>query len=167
MSTVDAEGGRVAVLLSGGSTLRRLCLAQFLELSGISVGIVALENGGKGGATPLLGTAADLALIDTGEKTCSDPGVKKIFDDLRGMVPSVPIVVISDREDGLGGGRCHAARRARLFPVQPRPENSPRDVALCPERRHVRAAEREHGPRRLPVTGARTVQSPLSLICNT
>lgn len=100
MSTVAAEGGRVAVLLSGGSTLRRQCLAQFLELSGISVRIVALENGGKGGASPLLGTAADLALIDTGEKSCSDPGVKKIFDELRGMVPSVPIVVISDREDG-------------------------------------------------------------------
>lgn len=39
--------------------------------------------------------AADLAIIDTGEKPCSHPGVAKIFDDLR---------------------------RPRLFPVQPRPK---------------------------------------------
>jgi DNA-binding NarL/FixJ family response regulator len=43
---------------------------------------------------------ADLAIIDTGERPRSHPGVNRSFDDLRSTLPSVPIVVISDREDG-------------------------------------------------------------------
>ncbi len=99
MRAADGEEERINVLLSDGRTLRRQCLAKFLELSGIGVRIIALEDGGQSEADAPTEGAADLALIDTGDKACSHPEVKKIFDDLRTLVPGVPIVVISDREE--------------------------------------------------------------------
>jgi DNA-binding NarL/FixJ family response regulator len=77
--------------------LRTQCLGRFLELSGLGIRIVALEHiseslGAQNGAV-------DLAIIDTGEHTCREPDIRTIFARLRDALPSVPIVVISDRED--------------------------------------------------------------------
>jgi DNA-binding NarL/FixJ family response regulator len=97
------DGGRpLSVLLCGGRKLRRECLAEFLELKGVPAQMIALENGGQDAAAALAGAsaAAALAIIDAGEKSCSDPAVEKLFDDLRSAIPGIAIVVISDREDG-------------------------------------------------------------------
>ena len=100
MSAVEPGGAPVTVLLCDERTLRRQCLAGLLELRGIRVRIPALENGGKTDGAAPAGEPADLAVIDIGEKACSHPGVKKILDDLQSTMPNVPIVVISDRDDG-------------------------------------------------------------------
>jgi DNA-binding NarL/FixJ family response regulator len=95
-----AEAGRTAVLLCAERTLRRRCLAQFLELSGLRVRISGLENGDVGSeprAAP--NHAVDLAIIDTAEKSCRHPAVKRVFSDLHRVLPGVPIVVVSDLED--------------------------------------------------------------------
>jgi DNA-binding NarL/FixJ family response regulator len=90
----------MTVLLCDERTLRRRCLAQFLELSGLRVRITALEKSGQGETFAAPDEVVDLAIIDTGEKSCNHPGVRRIFDDLRRVLPSVLIVVVSDREDG-------------------------------------------------------------------
>ena len=100
MSGVDAQGEAITVLLCDGRTLRRRCLAQFLELSGLSVRINTLDNGGvESEALAAPGHAVDLAIIDIGEKPCSHPEVSQIFSDLQRVLPDTPIVVVSDRED--------------------------------------------------------------------
>jgi DNA-binding NarL/FixJ family response regulator len=45
------------------------------------------------------GTTIDLAVIDTGDHTCSDRSVTSILACLRDVLPGVPVVVVSDRED--------------------------------------------------------------------
>jgi DNA-binding NarL/FixJ family response regulator len=85
------------VALIAGRTLRAQCLARFLELSGLGITIVALENIRES----LLGQngSVDVAIIDTGEQTCRDPDIGTSFACLRDALPNVPIVVVSDRED--------------------------------------------------------------------
>jgi DNA-binding NarL/FixJ family response regulator len=99
MSAVEAADSLITVLLCDERTLRRECLTGFLELSGV-MRTLALDNQGSDAAGSSGGGRANLAIIDTGERSCSHPRVKRIFDDLRSTLPSVPIVVISDREDG-------------------------------------------------------------------
>jgi DNA-binding NarL/FixJ family response regulator len=99
MSAVDARGEGITVLLCDERTLRREVLARFLELSGIRVRIIALENAGKSEALTTPDEDVDLAIIDTGEKLCSHPGIRRIFDELLRELPGVPIVVVSDRLD--------------------------------------------------------------------
>jgi DNA-binding NarL/FixJ family response regulator len=97
MSPVDVGGTRIAVALIAGRTLRAQCLARFLELSGFSIRVVALEKIREG----LLrqSGSVNVAIIDTGEHTCRDPEIRTTFASLRDALPSVPIVVVSDRED--------------------------------------------------------------------
>jgi DNA-binding NarL/FixJ family response regulator len=100
MSAVDAESRRMTVLLCDERTLRRQVLARFLELGGIRVRIIALANGGRSEALTVPDDAVDLTIVDTGERSCSDPAIRRIFDDLRRALPNAPVVVVSDREDG-------------------------------------------------------------------
>ncbi|MGH6897585.1 MAG: LuxR C-terminal-related transcriptional regulator [Geminicoccaceae bacterium] len=97
MSTVGVVGTQVTVALVAGRTLRGQCLARFLELSGLGIRIVALENIREGLLRP--NGSVDLAIVDTGEHTCRDPEIRTSFACLRDALPSVPIVVVSDRED--------------------------------------------------------------------
>jgi hypothetical protein len=121
MSAVEAADSSITVLLCDEGRLRRECLAGFLELSGVRVRTLALNSKGSDGAEPP-GARADLAIINTGQRSCSHPGVKGIFD-LRSTLPSVPIAVISGSGGRAGGDRRNAVWRARLFPVEPRPSD--------------------------------------------
>jgi DNA-binding NarL/FixJ family response regulator len=96
MSAADVGRSQLIALIARW-TLRAQCLARFLELSGLHIRIVALENIRE--SPPDQIGALDLAIIDTGEHTCRDPDIRTSFASLRKAVPSVPIVVVSDRED--------------------------------------------------------------------
>jgi DNA-binding NarL/FixJ family response regulator len=96
MSSVEDEGTHLKVVLIAGRTLRAQCLARFLDLSGLGIKVVAPEDIHQG----LLGqNSVDLAVIDIGERTCRDPDVRTSFRCLHEARPSIPIVVVSDRED--------------------------------------------------------------------
>jgi DNA-binding NarL/FixJ family response regulator len=97
MSRVGDEWTQITVALVGGRRLREQCLGRFLELSGVGIQIVALENLRE----HLLEQkdVIDLAIIDTGEHRCRDPEIRKIVSSLRDALPSLPVMVISDRED--------------------------------------------------------------------
>jgi DNA-binding NarL/FixJ family response regulator len=97
MSAVDVGRTQLTVALIARRTLRAQCLARFLELSGLKIRIVALENIRK--SPPDQVGALDLAIIDTGEQTCRHPDIRTSFACLHEALPSVPIVVVSDRED--------------------------------------------------------------------
>jgi DNA-binding NarL/FixJ family response regulator len=97
MSAVDVAGNQLTVALVAARTLRAQCLARFLELSGLGIKIVALEN--IRDSSPDRIGAVDLAIIDTGEQTCRDPEIRTSFACLHDVLPSVPIVVVSDREE--------------------------------------------------------------------
>ena len=45
------------------------------------------------------GDDIDLVIIDTGDHSCSDPSIRTIFAYLSDVLPGVPAVVVSDRED--------------------------------------------------------------------
>ena len=81
-------------------TMRAQCLARFLELSGLGIRIVAVENCSNAASPVQLEGAIDIAIIDTGEQVCSDASIETIFTWLAKELPSVPIVVVSDRDDG-------------------------------------------------------------------
>ena len=95
------KNGRLSVLLfDQQALLRRQCFAQFLELNGLRVRSVALEDCGT--AERILAPddpAIDLAVIDTGDEGCGSAAARTIFECLRALLPSVPIVVISDRDE--------------------------------------------------------------------
>jgi DNA-binding NarL/FixJ family response regulator len=95
------KNGRLSVLLfDQQALLRRLCFAQFLELNGVRVRSVALEDCGT--AERLLApddAAIDLAVIDTGDEGCGCATAQTIFECLHHHLPTVPIVVISDRDE--------------------------------------------------------------------
>ena len=88
---------QITVALVGGRRFRERCLAMLLEGSGLRIQICSLEDLRNNIRRPEI--AADLTIIDTGQHTCSDPQIRTIFECLRDVMPSVPIVVISDRED--------------------------------------------------------------------
>jgi DNA-binding NarL/FixJ family response regulator len=97
MSAAGVANTKMTVALVAGRTLRGQCLARFLELSGLGIRTVSLEDISEG----LLDSdqAVDVVVIDTGEHTGGDPGVRTSFACLREALPGVPIVVVSDRED--------------------------------------------------------------------
>jgi DNA-binding NarL/FixJ family response regulator len=95
MAAVDVEATQVFLIAS--RTLREQCLARFLEQAGLDIQIVASEDLRQ----TLLrqNSSVDLAIIDTGEHTCRDRDFRTSFACLRDVLPDVPIVVVSDRED--------------------------------------------------------------------
>jgi DNA-binding NarL/FixJ family response regulator len=97
MSAAGIEDTQIKVALVAGRTLREQCLARFLERSGLGIRTVALENIRESLLDP--NRAVDLAVIDIGEHTCRDPGIRTSLAWLRDALPGVPIVVVSDRED--------------------------------------------------------------------
>jgi DNA-binding NarL/FixJ family response regulator len=42
--------------------------------------------------------AIDVAIVDTDQQTCSEPGISTILACLEDVLPGVPIIVVSDRE---------------------------------------------------------------------
>jgi DNA-binding NarL/FixJ family response regulator len=88
---------QITVALVGGRRLRARCLASFLEGRGLRIEICSLEDLRNDIRRPE--TGADLTIIDTGQHACRDPQIRTIFERLRDVMPCVPIVVVSDRED--------------------------------------------------------------------
>jgi DNA-binding NarL/FixJ family response regulator len=96
---VESDEPQITVMLVGGRRFREQCLARFLELSGVEIRTCSVENLRED--LQHLNCRTDLALIDTGEHTCRDREIRTIFACLEDVLPSVPIVVVSDREDWL------------------------------------------------------------------
>ncbi len=97
MDALGDEGTELTVALVGGRRFRERCLARYLEMSGVRITIGSVENLRESLLSQ--GTAIDLAVIDTGDHTCSDRSVTAILACLRDVLPGVPVVVVSDRED--------------------------------------------------------------------
>jgi DNA-binding NarL/FixJ family response regulator len=99
---------QITVALVGGRRFREQCLARFLEQSGVEIRICAVENLREDLLRP--DSAIDLAILDTGEHTCRNLGIRTILACINDALPSLPIVVVSDREgwsaalDALNGG---------------------------------------------------------------
>jgi DNA-binding NarL/FixJ family response regulator len=105
---VGLEEPQNTVALVGGRRFREQCLARFLEQSGVEIRICAVENLREDLLRP--DSAIDLAILDTGEHTCRNLGIRTILACINDALPSLPIVVVSDREgwsaalDALNGG---------------------------------------------------------------
>jgi DNA-binding NarL/FixJ family response regulator len=97
MGAVGIEGTQFTVALVGGRRFRERCLARYLEMSGIRITIGAVEDLRASLASQT--GAIDLVVIDTGDHTCSDPSITSILECLGEVLPGVPVVVVSDRED--------------------------------------------------------------------
>jgi DNA-binding NarL/FixJ family response regulator len=97
MGAGGTEGTQFTVALVGGRRLREQCLARFLEMSGVRIRIGAVENFREG----LIRSdgAIDVVVIDTGDHSCRDPAITIILARLGDVLPGIPVVVISDRED--------------------------------------------------------------------
>jgi DNA-binding NarL/FixJ family response regulator len=97
MEAVGMEGIDITVGLVGGRRLREQLLARFLELNGFRIEICAVKNLAD---NPVRSDGAiDVVIIDTGDHSCRDPAIAMIFACLRDVLPAIPVVVISDRED--------------------------------------------------------------------
>jgi DNA-binding NarL/FixJ family response regulator len=120
MGAVGVEGTQFTVALVGGRRLRELCLARFLEMSGMRIKIGEVENLRES----LLSQdeSIDLVVIDTGGHTCGERSIAAILACLREVLPGVPVVVVSDREDWAAAfdALCHAVRA--YFPSSLDPE---------------------------------------------
>jgi DNA-binding NarL/FixJ family response regulator len=97
MGVVGADDKQITVALVGGRRFREQCLARFLELSGLGIRICAVENLRE--SVLCQDGAIDLTVIDIGDHTCSEPGIRRILACLGDVLSAVPVVVISDRED--------------------------------------------------------------------
>jgi DNA-binding NarL/FixJ family response regulator len=97
MSAGGIERPQFTVALVGGRRLREQCLARFLEMSGVRIRVGAVENLREDLVRP--DGAIDVVVIDTGDHTCRDPAITMIFACLGDVLPPIPVVVISDRED--------------------------------------------------------------------
>jgi DNA-binding NarL/FixJ family response regulator len=97
MSAIDET--HTTIGLFAQRPMRGQCLARYLELSGLGIRIVA-ENSGNATNPVQPEGAIDIAVIDTGEHACSDASIETIFAWLAKEMPGVPIVVVSDRDDG-------------------------------------------------------------------
>jgi DNA-binding NarL/FixJ family response regulator len=97
MGASGIEGTQFTVALVGGRRLRELCLARFLELSGVRIRIGAVENLREDLARS--DGAIDVVVIDTGDHSCRDPAITIIFAALGDVLPASRVVVISDRDD--------------------------------------------------------------------
>jgi DNA-binding NarL/FixJ family response regulator len=120
MAAVAIEGTHFTVALVGGRRLRELCLARYLELSGVRIKIGEVENLRESLVSQQ--EAIDLVVIDTGDHTCSDRGIAAILACLSEVLPGVPVVVVSDREDwtAVFDALCHEVRA--YFPSSLDPE---------------------------------------------
>jgi DNA-binding NarL/FixJ family response regulator len=97
MGAAGMEGTDITVGLVGGRRLREQLLARFLELSGLRIETCAIENLAD---NPVRSDGAiNVAIIDTGDYSCRDPVIAKIFAYMGDVLPAIPVVVISDRED--------------------------------------------------------------------
>jgi DNA-binding NarL/FixJ family response regulator len=110
MSAVGSEGTQFTVALVGGRRFRELCLARFLEMSGVRIKIGEVEN--LRASLVAQEGMIDLVVIDTGDHTCSDRSIAPILACLSEVLPGVPVVVVSDREDwsAVFDALCHAVR---------------------------------------------------------
>lgn len=99
MSAVEGRSASITVALFDERTLRRHCLARFLELSGLRLHVIAANHGDKVESQVLIDDSIDLLIMDIGDRTCSEPSTKLMFERLQRKLPSVPIVVVSDREE--------------------------------------------------------------------
>lgn len=88
----------ISVGLFARRILRGQCLARFLELSGLEVGIAPIENNASGVKPAVPESGIDVAVIDTAEHACSEPEIKALFTRLAKMLPGIPVVVVSDRD---------------------------------------------------------------------
>jgi DNA-binding NarL/FixJ family response regulator len=111
---------QITVAIVGGRRFREQCLASFLEANGVGIEICPMENLRNHLRGPE--TAADLTIIDTGQHTCSDPEIRTIFERLRNVMPSAPIVVVSDREDWTAVVDAMDAGARAYFPSSLDPE---------------------------------------------
>jgi DNA-binding NarL/FixJ family response regulator len=120
MGAVGVEGTQFTVALVGGRRLREQCLARYLEMSGVRIAIGSVENLRE--SLSYGERAVDLVVIDTGDHTCSDRSIAGILAGLRDVLPGVPVVVVSDREDWLAvlDALRHAVRA--YFPSSLDPE---------------------------------------------
>jgi DNA-binding NarL/FixJ family response regulator len=120
MGAVGIEGTQFTVVLVGGRRFREQCLARFLEMSGIRITIGAVENLRASLASQK--GAIDLVVIDTGDHTCSDRSIAPILACVSEVLPGVPVVVVSDREDwsAVCDALCQAVRA--YFPSSLDPE---------------------------------------------
>ena len=96
MSTVGMEEPPFTVALVGGRRLRELCLARVLEMSGVRIRISKVESLRESVSQE---EAIDVIVIDTGDHSCRDPGSMMMLTCVRDVLPAVPVVVVSDRED--------------------------------------------------------------------
>jgi DNA-binding NarL/FixJ family response regulator len=87
---------QITVALVGGRRFRELCLASLLKAGGLRIEICSVEDL-RHNRRPE--PAANVTLLDAGQHTCSDPQIRTILERLRNVMPGVPIVVVSDRED--------------------------------------------------------------------
>jgi DNA-binding NarL/FixJ family response regulator len=114
------ERAQTTVALVGGRRLRELCLARFLEVSGICIKIGEVQRLRE--SLDSHGKPIDLVIIDTGGHSCSDGSIAGILEQLGEILPGVPVVVVSDREDwsAVFDALCHAVRA--YFPSSLDPE---------------------------------------------
>jgi DNA-binding NarL/FixJ family response regulator len=120
MGAVEVEGTQFTVALVGGRRFREQCLARYLEMSGVRITIGSVENLRESLFSQ--GRAIDLVVIDTGDHTCSDRSITEILACLSEVLPGVPVVVVSDREDwsAVCDALCHSVRA--YFPSSLDPE---------------------------------------------
>jgi DNA-binding NarL/FixJ family response regulator len=120
MGAVGFEGTHFTVALVGGRRLREVCLARFLEMSGVRIKIGEVEN--LRDSLVSREETIDLVVIDTGDHTCSDRSIAAILARVSEVLPGVPVVVVSDREDwaAVFDALCHAVRA--YFPSSLDPE---------------------------------------------
>ena len=111
---------QITVAVVGGRRFREQCFARFLERRGLRVEICSVEDLRNKIGRPM--TAADLTVIDTGEHVCSDPQIWTLFEQLRDVMPGVPIVVVSDREDWSAVSDALDAGARAFFPSSHDPE---------------------------------------------
>ena len=120
MGAVGIEGEQFTVALVGGRRFRERCLARFLEMNGIRITTGAVTN--LRDSLAAQDGAIDLVVIDTGDHTCSDASIAPILACVSEILPGVPLVVVSDREDwaAVCDALCHAVRA--YFPSSLDPE---------------------------------------------
>lgn len=120
MNAVMVEGTQLTVALIGGRRFREQCLARYLEMSGVRIVVSSVEHLSEALAEHK--EEIDLVVVDTGDHTCSDRSISAILARLRQVLPEVPVVVISDREDwsAVCDALCHSVRA--YFPSSLDPE---------------------------------------------
>jgi DNA-binding NarL/FixJ family response regulator len=120
MGAVGVEETQFTVALVGGRRFREQCLARYLEMNGVRIVIGSVENLRESLCSRE--GRIDLVVIDTGDHTCSDRSIAGILACLRDVLPDLPVVVVSDREDwsAVLDALCHAVRA--YFPSSLDPE---------------------------------------------